>query len=160
MSKGRGPELYLVTLLVAAGLFCQGVVHGDETAISKDTEEATSGCPGAPECADIEAATDEPTASGQPENTAQEKTAQSEEIPVPDAPASLCFDDAGCGAADESGNKKPNWIDARHRYVSNKADELAVWMDKFFGVRRTDLEAAHSSLRLRGEVQWDAPMRT
>jgi hypothetical protein len=28
-------------------------------------------------------------------------------------------------------------------------------MDNFFGVRRSDLEAARSSLRLRGEVQWD-----
>ena len=56
---------------------------------------------------------------------------------------------------DNKENAKQGWIDRRHSFVSNKADELAVWMDGFFGVPRSDLEAAHSSLRIRLEYEWD-----
>ncbi len=84
--------------------------------------------------------------------------AYGEEVPVGDAPAAFensCPDAPACAEAAVKTDADPHWIDHRHRYMSKKADELAVWMDNFFGVRRSDLESAHSRLRLRGEVQWD-----
>jgi hypothetical protein len=47
-----------------------------------------------------------------------------------------------------------NWLDSSHRYVHNSTDQLAGWIDQFFGVPRTDLESAHSSLRLILENNW------
>jgi len=47
------------------------------------------------------------------------------------------------------------WLDRSHTYVSNKADDMAQWMDRFFGVRRAELEAANSTLRLQLGYNWD-----
>lgn len=48
-----------------------------------------------------------------------------------------------------------NWIDSTHRYVSNSADDLANWIDHFFGSPRDDIESADSSLRLTWENEWE-----
>ncbi len=58
------------------------------------------------------------------------------------------------GAAEEAGEDKP-WLDDSHEYVSERADNLAAWMDSFFGVNRVDEEAPYSTLRLRVEPEWD-----
>ncbi|KJS08929.1 MAG: hypothetical protein VR73_04015 [Gammaproteobacteria bacterium BRH_c0] len=47
------------------------------------------------------------------------------------------------------------WLDSSHEYVVGKADNIAVWMDNFFGVNRVDEEAPYSTLRLRVEQEWD-----
>ncbi len=46
------------------------------------------------------------------------------------------------------------WLDQTQAYSSTKADALATQLDRFFGVERSDLEAAYSSLRLIPEVRW------
>lgn len=52
-------------------------------------------------------------------------------------------------------SRDKTWADKSHSYVTNRADELAQWMDHFFGVSRSDIEAAHSSLRLQLGYDWD-----
>jgi hypothetical protein len=47
------------------------------------------------------------------------------------------------------------WLDDSHEYISGTADNLATWMDSFFGVNRVDEEAPYSTLRLRVEPEWD-----
>ena len=56
-----------------------------------------------------------------------------------------------CASVDD----QERWLDRSHRYVSNRADDVAQWMDRFFGVRRAELEAANSSLRLQLGYDWD-----
>lgn len=57
-------------------------------------------------------------------------------------------------SAEGNTGDKP-WLDESHDYVSTKADDLASWMDSFFGVTRVDTEAAYSTLRLRPSLGWD-----
>jgi hypothetical protein len=47
------------------------------------------------------------------------------------------------------------WLDQTQAFSSNRADALAVELDRFFGVERSDLEAAYSSLRLIPEFRWE-----
>jgi hypothetical protein len=47
-----------------------------------------------------------------------------------------------------------NWLDSSHRYVHSSTDQLAGWIDGFFGLPRSDLESAQSSLRLVYENNW------
>lgn len=47
------------------------------------------------------------------------------------------------------------WLDTSREYVVDKADNIAIWMDNFFGVSRVDEEAPYSTLRLRAEQEWD-----
>ncbi|WP_159931119.1 hypothetical protein [Oceanicoccus sp. KOV_DT_Chl] len=47
------------------------------------------------------------------------------------------------------------WIDSSHSYVSNSADNLATWIDRFFGDASEEEEAAYSSLRLTVEEEWE-----
>lgn len=63
---------------------------------------------------------------------------------------------AGLAAiADEKGFFGLGWLDQTQAFSSNQADTLATQLDRFFGVERSDLEAAYSSLRLIPEVRWE-----
>lgn len=47
------------------------------------------------------------------------------------------------------------WLDSSHAEVCTAADNLAAWVDGFFGNPQTDMEAASSIVRLRGQYEWD-----
>ncbi len=47
------------------------------------------------------------------------------------------------------------WVDSSHDYVSDRAQALVEWMDDFYGSEVSDIETAHSRLRLRLETRWD-----
>lgn len=57
-------------------------------------------------------------------------------------------------AAEDPQEAGSSWLDSSHRYVHSSTDQLAGWIDQFFGVPRTDLESAHSSLRLILQNSW------
>jgi opacity protein-like surface antigen len=46
------------------------------------------------------------------------------------------------------------WLDQTQSFGTARADALAQQLDRFFGVERSDLEAAYSSLRLTTEARW------
>lgn len=46
------------------------------------------------------------------------------------------------------------WLDATQSFSSTRADALAAQLDRFFGVERSDLEAAYSSLRFIPELRF------
>ena len=46
------------------------------------------------------------------------------------------------------------WLDQTREFSTNRADALAQQLDRFFGLPRSDLEAAYSSLRLITENRW------
>lgn len=46
------------------------------------------------------------------------------------------------------------WLDQTQAYTSGRADALAGELDRVFGVERSDLEAAYSSLRLATELRY------
>jgi hypothetical protein len=48
-----------------------------------------------------------------------------------------------------------HWYDDSHDFVVHHADNLAQWMDNFFGTSSTEEEAPYSTLRLRFEQDWD-----
>lgn len=48
-----------------------------------------------------------------------------------------------------------SWLDNSRSYVSASTDDLANWVDRFFGTPRTDIESAYSSLRLSVESEWE-----
>jgi hypothetical protein len=56
--------------------------------------------------------------------------------------------------ADDQGFFGLGWLDQTQSFSSNRADQMARQLDRFFGVERSDLEAAYSSLRLIPEVRW------
>jgi hypothetical protein len=47
------------------------------------------------------------------------------------------------------------WLDKTQAASSNQANALARRIDRYFGVERSDLEAAYSSLRLITQTSWD-----
>ena len=47
------------------------------------------------------------------------------------------------------------WLDSGHEYIVENADNIAEWMDNFFGVNRAEEEAPYSTLRLRMNHEWD-----
>src|SRR5690606_447500 len=57
-------------------------------------------------------------------------------------------------AASEEDADSP-WLDTGHEYIVENADNIAEWMDNFFGVNRAEEEAPYSTLRLRTEQEWD-----
>lgn len=62
--------------------------------------------------------------------------------------------DAGIAdTADEKGFFGLGWLDQTQAFSSNRADQMAAQIDRFFGVERSDLEAGYSSLRLIPEVR-------
>ena len=46
-----------------------------------------------------------------------------------------------------------SWLDNSHGYISGSGDQLANWIDQFFGVPGADLESARSQLRLNIEYR-------
>ena len=57
--------------------------------------------------------------------------------------------------ADEDGVFALGWLDQTQAFSSTRANALAQQLDRFFGVERSDLEAAYSSLRLTVEGRWE-----
>ncbi len=48
-----------------------------------------------------------------------------------------------------------SWVDAGHDYVADRAQALVEWMDDFYGADISDVETAHSRLRVRFETRFD-----
>lgn len=57
--------------------------------------------------------------------------------------------------ADAPPEQEEAWLDSSHKYVVHHADNLAEWVDNFFGNATTEEEAPYSTLRLRYEMEWD-----
>lgn len=51
--------------------------------------------------------------------------------------------------------QKSHWLDTSREYVATQSDNLAVWLDDFFGVPKSDLESASTSLRLQFRNRWE-----
>lgn len=47
------------------------------------------------------------------------------------------------------------WLDRTQAFSTSRADALARRLDRYFGVERSDLEAAYSSLRLTTQTSWE-----
>jgi hypothetical protein len=52
-------------------------------------------------------------------------------------------------------DEEGNWVDDSHLYIGNKADDLAIYLDRFFGAPLEDLESADSTVRFVTRFQWD-----
>lgn len=76
-------------------------------------------------------------------------TATHSDVASSSDPGSVCDDSLNCSEPKTKEVSQAGWIDRRHTLMSNQADALARWLDGFFGVPRSDLEAAHSRLRVR-----------
>lgn len=48
-----------------------------------------------------------------------------------------------------------NWVDNSHQYIGTKADDLAIYLDRFFGAPLEDLESADSTVRFVTRFDWD-----
>ena len=48
-----------------------------------------------------------------------------------------------------------NWADKSHAYVGTKSDDLAIYLDRFFGSPIEDLESADSTIRFITGFEWD-----
>lgn len=57
-------------------------------------------------------------------------------------------------AAIENRRADQSWLDSTHRYVYGSTDNLASWIDNFFGDPQFETESAYSSLRLRFDNEW------
>ena len=47
------------------------------------------------------------------------------------------------------------WVDSSHEYIGTKADDLAIYLDRFFGSPIDDLESADSTIRFVTRYEWD-----
>ncbi|MEH6519250.1 MAG: hypothetical protein V7742_21440 [Halioglobus sp.] len=52
-------------------------------------------------------------------------------------------------------NPDGTWVDSSHEYIGTKADDLAIYLDRFFGSPIEDLESADSTMRFTTRFQWD-----
>lgn len=78
--------------------------------------------------------------------TAEESTAEEKESTAEKSSAER-------PSSPDQENNDP-WYDDSHKYVVHHADNIAQWMDDFFGDARTEEEASYSTLRLRLEEEW------
>lgn len=69
----------------------------------------------------------------------------------------VSLDDAADGQAEESVEAVADnsVLDQSHSYVTARFDSLARWIDGYFGVARTDIETAHSFVRVRYDNLWE-----
>ncbi len=56
---------------------------------------------------------------------------------------------------EEIETESANWVDASHAYATDKAQELTLWMDSFFGDPNYDLETPESLVRVEWVNAWD-----
>ena len=68
--------------------------------------------------------------------------------------ATLAADSAEAAVDDSKGLFGLGWLDQTRAYSTSKADALALQLDRYFGVERSDLEAPYSSLRLTTELDY------
>ena len=52
-------------------------------------------------------------------------------------------------------DEEGNWVDESHEYIGSRADDLAIYLDRFFGAPLEDLESADSTVRFVTRLQWD-----
>ena len=52
-------------------------------------------------------------------------------------------------------NSDPVWVEAQLNALSDRADDVAIWVDSFFGTPQDDTEASFSRLRLRADFGYD-----
>lgn len=52
-------------------------------------------------------------------------------------------------------DEQGNWVDSSHQYIGTKADDLAIYLDTFFGAPLEDLESADSTVRFVTRFDWD-----
>ena len=52
-------------------------------------------------------------------------------------------------------NAEDSWVDSSHQYIGTKADDLAIYLDTFFGAPLEDLESADSTVRFVTRFDWD-----
>ncbi|MDJ0877927.1 MAG: hypothetical protein QNI86_04910 [Halieaceae bacterium] len=55
----------------------------------------------------------------------------------------------------EPPEEEESWVDSRYETVSKRADDLAIWVDNFFGHPREVEDEARSQIRIRPQVEWD-----
>ena len=48
-----------------------------------------------------------------------------------------------------------NWVDDSHLYIGSQVDDLAIYLDRFFGSPQEDLESADTNVRLVAGYEWD-----
>ena len=48
-----------------------------------------------------------------------------------------------------------DWVADSHVYIGTKADDLAIYLDRFFGSELEDLESADSNIRFTTRLEWD-----
>jgi hypothetical protein len=87
------------------------------------------------------------------EQTLQEQTLQ-EQILEADTPHPPLPSAEDLRQQQKSGFFGLGWLDRTQAASSNQANELAQRIDRYFGVERSDLEAAYSSLRLTTQSAW------
>ena len=51
--------------------------------------------------------------------------------------------------------EEESWVDTRYENISERADNLAIWVDNFFGHPREVEDEARSQIRIRPQVEWD-----
>lgn len=51
--------------------------------------------------------------------------------------------------------EEDNWLDSSYTYVDERADNLAEWVDSFFGHPRDVADEARSIIRIRPQFEWD-----
>jgi len=59
-----------------------------------------------------------------------------------------------------SGDMPSNWVDSGHGFMTQRANELASWVDHFFGDAEVDAEHGESRLRLGIAEEWDERLGT
>lgn len=74
-------------------------------------------------------------------------------LPLPQTLLAAAADDLQ--EQEEHGFFSLGWLDQTQAYTTNRANALARRVDRFFGVERSDLEAAYSSLRLSTELRYE-----
>lgn len=59
------------------------------------------------------------------------------------------------GANSDEAHDEAHWVDASHKYATNRAQALAQWMDDFFGAPVRDAERADTFVRAIFLDDWD-----
>lgn len=137
MRGGQSLSNLLTPTFLVFCLVCSGFLFA-ETGDGTPTQVSSQGALGAgPTIGESPESSEELTSEGVAKNSDGLTTEQVEE------------------ALGRTQDAQGNWGDSSHQYIGAKADDLAIYLDRFFGTPLDDLESADSTVRFVTRFDWD-----
>ncbi|MEH6569756.1 MAG: hypothetical protein V7709_11800 [Halioglobus sp.] len=134
-----------------ASCFCAGLLVLPGQAVSQSTQEES---PHGEKTIEVAGESSITETAVEPEVAPAETSSTSPEVYYPGSETKLTTEQIEESLGREQ-DEQGRWVDTSHEYIGTKADDLAIYLDRFFGSPIDDLESADSTIRFVTRYEWD-----